>query len=321
MSQLKGVILDVDSLHPADLDLSPIMDIVNISWQVYSASMPEIVRNRICKADIVLTNKAPVRAPEIDAAAHLKYIGILATGTNAVDLDAAQKRNITTTNISDYGTPSVAQHTFALILALTTKFSNYAQASLDGRWSDSEYFCLLDYPVRELSGLTLGIIGYGVLGQAVAAIAKAFGMHIIAADLPGRSSPAVGVSRLPLEQFLRQADIVSLHCPLVDNTYHLISSHELRLMKTDALLINCARGSIVDEQALAYALTNGEIAGAALDVLSQEPPPKDHILLTGAIPNLIVTPHCAWGAKDARQRLVDQAGQHLRNWLAKSHSD
>ncbi|MBV1930075.1 MAG: D-2-hydroxyacid dehydrogenase [Porticoccaceae bacterium] len=321
MSQLKGVILDADSLHPADLDLSSILNIANISWQVYSASMPETVLERISQADIVLTNKALVRAPEIDAAAHLQYIGILATGTNAVDLDAAQRRNITTTNITDYGTASVAQHTFALILALTTQLSNYAQASLDGRWSDSEYFCLLDYPVRELSGLTLGIIGYGILGRAVAAIAKAFGMNIIVADLPGRPSPASDISRVPLEQFLQQADIVSLHCPLADNTHHLIGSRELELMKTDALLINCARGSIVDEQALANALTNGDIAGAALDVLSQEPPPPDHILLSGAIPNLIITPHCAWGAKDARQRLVDQAGRHLKNWLDTSHPD
>ena len=143
-------------------------------------------------------------------------------------------------------------------------------------------------------------------------------MNIIVADLPGRPSRASDISRVPLEQFLQQADIVSLHCPLADNTHHLIGSRELELMKTDALLINCARGSIVDEQALANALTNGDIAGAALDVLSQEPPVTDHILLSGAIPNLIVTPHCAWGAKDARQRLVDQAGQHLLNWLRSS---
>lgn len=224
MSQLKGVILDADSLHPADLDLSSILNIPNINWQVYPASTPETVLERISQADIVLTNKALVRAPEIDAAPHLKYIGILATGTNAVDLDAAQRRNIATTNITDYGTPSVAQHTFALILALTTQLNNYAQSSLDGRWSQSEYFCLLDFPVRELSGLTLGIIGYGVLGQAVSAIGKAFGMNIIVADLPGRSSPASDTSRVPLEQFLQQADIVSLHCPLADNTHHLIGS-------------------------------------------------------------------------------------------------
>lgn len=321
MGQLKGVILDADSLHPADLDLSSLLNIATISWQVYSTSTPDTVLERVRPADVVLTNKAPVRAPEIDSAPHLKYIGILATGTNAVDLDAARKRNITTTNITNYGTPSVVQHTFALILALTTQLNNYAQSSLNRRWSDSDYFCLLDFPVRELSGLTLGIIGYGVLGRAVAAIGKAFGMHIIVADLPGRPSSASDVSRLPLESFLAQADIVSLHCPLADNTYHLIGSRELALMKTDSLLINCARGSIVDEQALASALINGDIAGAALDVLSQEPPPPDHILLSGAIPNLIVTPHCAWGARNARQRLVDQAGRHLKNWLDTANSN
>lgn len=318
MGQLKGVLLDADSLYPEDLDLSSILNIANIDWQVYPTSTPDTVLERISQADVVLTNKALVRAPEIAGAAKLKYIGILATGTNAVDLDAAHRRNISTTNIIDYGTPAVAQHTFALILALTTQLANYAQASLDGRWSDSENFCLLDLPVRELKGLTLGIIGYGVLGQAVATIARAFGMEIIVAEVPGRASSAGDIARIPLAQFLPLADIVSIHCPLADNTHHLISTQELTLMKTDALLINCARGSIVDENALAHALKNGDIAGAALDVLSEEPPPRNHVLLSGEIPNLIVTPHCAWGTRNARQRLVDQAGQHLVNWLGSS---
>lgn len=315
MSQLIGVILDADSLHPADLDLGAILNIANIDWQVYATSGPEQVAERISQANVVLTNKALINAGEIEAAPGLQYIGILATGTNAVDLNTARARNITITNITDYGTPSVVQHTFALLLALTTQLNNYTEASLNGAWSASKHFCLLDFPVRELAGLTLGIIGYGVLGRSVAAIGQAFGMNIIIAKLPGRASANSEVPRLPFNQFLARADIISIHCPLVDSTHHLISTRELNLMKTDALLINCARGSIVDEQALAISLKNGDIAGAALDVLSEEPPPVDHPLLNRDIPNLIITPHCAWGAKDARQRLVEQAGQHLKNWL------
>ena len=267
------------------------------------------------QADIVLTNKAPLNAQEINAAQNLKYIGVLATGTNAVDLDAARARNIITTNINDYGTPSVVQHTFALILALTTQLNSYAEATLDGRWSRSNNFCLLDFPVRELQGLNLGIIGFGVLGRAVAAVGSAFGMNTLAATLPGRQSGADDIPRLALDEFLTTADIVSIHCPLTDDTHHLISAGELKLMKSDALLINCARGSIIDEHALADALINGDIGGAALDVLSEEPPPPDHVLFDRQIPNLIVTPHCAWGARDSRQRLVNQAGEHLQAWL------
>ncbi|RLA47135.1 MAG: glycerate dehydrogenase [Gammaproteobacteria bacterium] len=315
MQPFNGVLLDADSLRPADLNLDPILDMPDISWQVYYTSSPEQVAERIAGADIVLTNKAPIREQEINAAPQLRYIGVLATGTNAVDLEAAEARGITITNITDYGTPSVAQHTFALILALTTQLKNYSDSALDGRWSKSDYFCLLDFPVRELSGLTLGIIGYGVLGRAVAAVGSAFGMEITAASLPGRS-PATGeVTRLPLKQFLQQADIVSIHCPLASNTRNLISTRELELMKKDALLINCARGSIVDEQALALALKSNSIGGAGLDVLNEEPPPPDHVLLDPGIKNLIVTPHCAWGAKESRQRLVNQAAQHLQKYL------
>ncbi len=315
MKLLSGVILDADTLRPDDLDLAPILEIAGINWQVYPASAPEQIQGRITQADIVLTNKARLRAPEIEAAQNLKYIGVLATGTNAIDLNAAKANNITMTNITDYATPSVVQHTFALILALTTQLNQYAKLSLDGSWSASKGFCLLDFPVRELSGLTLGIIGYGALGQGVAGIGQAFGMKVLLADLPGRASAESDTPRLPLDDFLKRADVVSIHCPLTDDTRHLISTRELAIMKPDALLINCARGSIVDEQALARALIKGEIAGAALDVLSVEPPPADHPLFNPSIPNLMITPHCAWGAKDARQRLVEQAGQHLQRWL------
>ena len=316
MAHYQGVMLDRDSLHPDDLDLGPILDIEAIDWRVHAATPVDKVSARVAEIDIVLTNKVPLAAATIESAKQLKYIGILATGTNVVDLEAAHQRGIITTNITNYGTPSVAQHTFALILALTTRLLDYAQASRDGRWSASSEFCLLDYPTRELAGLTLGIIGYGTLGKAVADLGRAFGMNVIVAALPGHESGTAPKGRVPLDEFLTQADVVSIHCPLADNTLHLIGERELHLMKRDALLINCARGGIIEEVALASALKTGEIAGAALDVLNQEPPPQGHVLLTTDIPNLIITPHCAWGARESRQRLVNQAGRHLRDWLA-----
>lgn len=313
---LNGVVLDVDSLYPQDLDLTALLDMTNVNWRIYPSSTPEQIAGRIDDADIVLTNKAPLSAHNIRDAQRLKYIGILATGTNVVDLDVAQARSIVVTNITDYGTPAVVQHTFALILALTTQLTNYGTAARDGRWSASSQFCLLDFPVRELRGLTLGIIGYGILGRAVAALGKAFGMEIVAAEVPGWQSMPADVRRLPLHKFLATVDVVSIHCPLTDSTRNLIGAAELALMKPDAILINCARGGIVNEGALATALKNGVIAGAGLDVLSEEPPPPTNPLLCPGIPNLILTPHCAWGAQQSRQRLVNQACCHLREWLS-----
>jgi glycerate dehydrogenase len=316
MRQINAVVLDIDTLHPDDLDLGPLLKMANVRWRIHPCSTPQQAAKRMAGADIVLTNKVPIGAREIEAAPMLKYIGVLATGTNIIDLKAVRARNISITNITNYGTASVVQHTFALILALTTKLSDYSVAASDGRWASSDNFCLLDFPVRELDGLTLGIIGYGVLGQAVANAGKAFGMDIVAATLPGRHSATREVRRLPLTRFLSSADIVSIHCPLADNTRDLIDDQELGLMKPSALLINCARGGVVNEQALANALKGGAISGAGLDVLGDEPPPHDHILFDADIPNLIITPHCAWGARQARQRLVNQAEQHLRTWLA-----
>lgn len=316
MRQLNAVVLDIDTLHPGDLDLDPLLKLTNVKWQVYPSSAPAQVAKRIALADIVLTNKVSLGKSEIEAASKLKYIGVLATGTNIIDMEAVQAGDISITNITNYGTASVVQHTFALILALTTQLESYTAAAKNGQWASSNNFCLLDFPVRELSGLTLGIIGYGVLGQAIARVGKAFGMEIIAATLPGRLLSTQDVTRLPLPQFLASADIVSIHCPLADNTRNLIGCKELTLMKPDALLINCARGGIVDEQALVNALISGSIGGAGLDVLNGEPPSDDHILLKSKIANLIVTPHCAWGARQSRQRLVNQAGQRLHSWLS-----
>ena len=315
MEALKGVILDRNSLHPDDLDLRPLLDIATVTWHSYANTTPDQTAERIARADIVLTNKVVLGTSEISAAAHLKYIGVLATGTNIVDHSTAQQRHITVNNCVAYGTASVVQHTWALILSLSTHLQAYQHAA-QKEWGSSPFFSVLDYPITELAGKTLGIIGYGELGHGVATIGRAFGMTIIIATIPGwQSSTDSKIPRLPLPQFLATADVVSIHCPLSEQTRNLIAVDELALMKTSALLINCARGGIVNEQALAQALKQGVIAGAGVDVLSQEPPVDGNILLQPDIPNLIVTPHCAWGSQQARQRLVNQAGDKLRAFL------
>lgn len=315
MEALNGIILDRDSLHPDDIDLSPLLDIGVINWHSYANTTPEQTAERIAHADIVLTNKVVLGAAEISAATQLKYIGVLATGTNVVNHPAAQQRGISINNCVAYGTASVVQHTWALILSLSTHLQDNKQAAQQD-WRNSPFFSMLDYPVSELAGKTLGIIGYGELGRGVATIGRAFGMKIISAAIPGWQSTVHNETpRLALPAFLAVADVVSIHCPLSEQTRNLIAAGELAQMKTSALLINCARGGIVNEQALADAVTQGTIAGAGVDVLSQEPPVDGNILLQLDIPNLIVTPHCAWGSQQARQHLVNQAGDKLRAFL------
>jgi len=316
MAALNGIILDRDSLHPADIDLSPLLDIDAITWHTYANTTSEQTAERIAHADIVLTNKVVLGAAEISAATQLKYIGVLASGTNVVNHPAAQQRGISITNCAAYGTASVVQHTWALILSLSTHLQDYKRAALQD-WRNSPVFSMLDYPVSELAGKTLGIIGYGELGQGVASIGRAFGMNIICTKIPGWQSPTNNeIPRLPLSDFLASADVVSIHCPLSEQTRNLIATDELARMKASALLINCARGGIVNEQALAKAVKQGVIAGAGVDVLTQEPPVDDNILLQFDMPNLIVTPHCAWGSQQARQRLVNQAGDKLCAFLS-----
>ena len=314
---MKGVILDVDSLGSGDVDLAPITGLP-LSWDVYGTSQPEEIVERIADAEIVLTNKAPIGKAELLAAPELKYIGVLATGTNVIDLNATKAKGVVVTNVVGYGTASVVQHTWALILALTTKLPDYNVAALDGRWSESPFFCLLDFPVNELSGKVLGIVGYGQLGRKVADIGRAFGMEVQVASLPWRhgDNPGGQVDRMPFDQLLAKADVISLHCPLTEETRNLIGRKQLAMMKNSALLVNCARGGIVDEQALADALEDGVIAGAGVDTLTEEPPKNGNPLLNLDIPNLIVTPHSAWVAKESRQRLIAQVAENIQAFLA-----
>jgi len=309
---MQGVFLDLHSLDRNDLDLSALRATLP-EWRFYPASAPEEVAERIATAEVVISNKVMLDETLLAGAPHLKLIAIAATGTNNVDLAAAERLGIRVCNIRRYATPSVVQHVFALLLALVRNLTAYRQAAQDGRWQRSDQFCLLDFPIRELGGLTLGIVGYGELGQAVAEVAeKAFGMRLLIAQRPG--GPAQP-GRLPLQELLPQVDVLSLHCPLSEQTRNLIGERELGLMKPDALLINTARGGIVDETALAAALRAGRLGGAGIDVLATEPPGSDSPLLAGDIPNLIVTPHVAWASREARQRLTDQLAENIRAFL------
>lgn len=299
---MNGVFLDYTSLDKQDLDMQALRAAFD-ALTLYPLTSADVLLERVADAEVIITNKVVINAETIRQCPQLKLILISATGTNNVDLAEAKARGIVVCNCQAYGTSAVAQHTLMLMLNLATSFLSYQRAIQQGEWQKSTQFCLLDAPIVELAGKTLGIVGYGELGQAVARLAEAFGMQIRIAALPGRPADE---SRIPFAALLPQVDFLSLHCPLTEDTRHLISHAELDAMKPGAFLLNCARGGIVDEQALAQALHEGKIAGAATDVLSVEPPKEGNVLLDASIPNLIVTPHNAWGSVDARQRIVDQ---------------
>ncbi|MGS2722735.1 2-hydroxyacid dehydrogenase [Porticoccus sp. GXU_MW_L64] len=307
----RGVLLDTDTFGIDDLSLDAIYRLP-ISWQSYPLSSPEQVAERLQGAHFVVTNKAPVGVQQLAIAPQLKMIAVAATGTNVIDLNAARHAGVAVSNCVAYGSNSVVQHTWALLLALQTRVLDYHRDVMAGRWQQSPMFCRLDYPVQDLAGQTLGIVGYGELGRGVARIAEAFGMAVKVASLPGREQPG----RTPLAQLLPKLDVLSLHCPLTEHTRNLIGAAELTAMKSSALLLNVARGGIVHEQALADALRRGDIAGAGVDVLTQEPPTEGSPLLAADIPNLIVTPHCAWGSRRARQTLLDQVAENIESFLA-----
>lgn len=307
-----GVFLDRDSLDRNDLDFSG-LDRVLPNWRYYPSTTPAEVAARIEEAEVVITNKVVLDAAAIHQAPRLKLIGVAATGVNHVDLDAAAAQGIIVCNCRGYGTAAVVQHVFALLLALYTRWPDYQQAVRDGRWQHASQFCLLDFPIRELAGKTLGIIGYGELGQGVARVAEALGMRVLVAQRPGTVDAIE--ERVPLPVLLPQVDVLSLHCPLTPETGGLIGAWELALMRRDAILINTARGGLVDEALLADALRRGALGGAVVDVLSLEPPVNGNPLLAADIPNLIVTPHCAWGSRESRQRLVGQLAENIQSWL------
>ncbi|MFI9458648.1 2-hydroxyacid dehydrogenase [Acinetobacter sp. NPDC052428] len=304
---MKAVYLDYASLDQQDLDFQALHAAFDPLVLYPATSAAEIV-SRVADVDVIITNKVVIDAATIQQCPELKLILISATGTNNVDLTAAKARGIVVCNCQAYGTSAVAQHTIMLMLNLATSFLSYQRVLEQGEWQKASQFCLLDAPIVELAGKTLGIVGYGELGHAVAKLAEAFSMKVLIAVLPNRPADA---SRVPFAELLAQVDFLSLHCPLTEDTRHLISHAELDAMKSSAFLINCARGGIVDEAALAEALRACKIAGAATDVLTVEPPKQGNVLLDPTIPNLIVTPHNAWGSVDARQRIVDQMVENV----------
>ena len=304
---MKAVYLDYASLDQQDLDFQALHAAFD-PLVLYPATSAVEIASRVADVDVIITNKVVIDAATIQQCPELKLILISATGTNNVDLTAAKARGIVVCNCQAYGTSAVAQHTIMLMLNLATSFLSYQRVLEQGEWQKASQFCLLDAPIVELAGKTLGIVGYGELGHAVAKLAEAFGMKVLIAVLPNRPADA---SRVPFAELLAQVDFLSLHCPLTEDTRHLISHAELDAMKSSAFLINCARGGIVDEAALAEALRACKIAGAATDVLTVEPPKQGNVLLDPTIPNLIVTPHNAWGSVDARQRIVDQMVENV----------
>ena len=307
---MRGVFLDTLTMKLEELDTRALQQSLD-QWEYFESTAPEQTAARIENADVVITNKVVLDRALIENAKQLKLVCVCATGTNNVDLDAARERGIPVRNVAGYAGASVPQHALTLILALATRWHQYHQDVMAGRWSESPVFCRLDYPVMELAGKNLGIIGYGDLGQKTAALGKALGMHVLVAEsFSGRKE----TGRIPLAQLLTESDVISLHCPLTEQTDKLVNREFLAAMKPGALLINTARGGLVDEPALAAALRNGHLGGAALDVLSIEPPPTDHPLLATDIPNLILTPHNAWISRESRQRLLDGVVKNIRDW-------
>lgn len=304
------VFLDSDSM--GDADLSPLHS-SSTTLQCYPYTTAEQVTSRLQSASIAIVNKVELTATMLRALPQLKLICVAATGVNNVDIAAARQLGITVCNVRGYATTAVPQHVFALLLQLTNKVQQYHQAVLDGKWSLSKHFCLLDYPVTELANKNFVVVGYGALGQASATLAKAFGMQIIIAEQPGAATCRSG--RVPFNEAVAQADVISLHCPLTASTEKLFNAQVFAMVKTGALLINTARGGLIDEAALLDALQNGTLGGAALDVLTQEPPATDNLLICANLPNLLISPHMAWASAEARQRMVLQLADNVQAFI------
>lgn len=303
--------LDLTTLDRGDLVLSGLERVAAPLHRFPLTSVAELAARKT-DAWCAITNKVHLGREFFEARPALRLVCIAATGTNNVDLEAAADHGIAVVNCRGYCTDSLAQHALMLMLALLRSLPQYRADVAAGAWSRSPMFCLLDHPVREIDGLRLGIVGYGEIGQAVHRLAAAIGMDVAISERPG-ARPREG--RMSFDEILETCDVISLHCPLTPETDNMIDAAALQRMRNDAFLINTARGGLVDEQALVTALKEGWIAGAALDVLSTEPPPSDHPLLAAQLNNLIVTPHCAWTSRQARQRVIDQTTENIAAWL------
>ncbi|MEG1166202.1 MAG: D-2-hydroxyacid dehydrogenase [Oscillospiraceae bacterium] len=309
---MKIVILDGYAANPGDIPWDDIYKLGDVT--LYDTTPPEQIIARIGDAEIVIVNKVNVTAEIIAQCPNLKYIGILATGYNNIDLAAAASRSIPVCNIPAYSTPSVVQHTFALLLELCMHVGEHSRGVMNGKWSTSPYFCYWDAPLTELSGKTLGLVGFGQIGKAVAKTAVCFGMNVLACAAHPRTSSGIdGVSMATLDDVLSKSDIISLHCPLTADNRELISSSTISKMKNGAKIINTARGGLINEQDVATALISGKLSGFAADVLTNEPPTLGTPLFTA--PNCVITPHIAWAPYESRVRLIKIAIENVRCFI------
>lgn len=304
------VILDAYTLNPGDLSWDGLRKFGDLT--LYDRTPADQIVERAKDADILFTNKTPLSAETLKQLTKTKYIGVLATGYNVVDIAAAKECGITVTNVPNYATESVAQHVFALLLELTTHVGHHNAEVQKGRWSQSADFTFWDYPLMELNHKTFGVLGYGHIGKATARIASAFGMNVIAYDR-GRMGNDALVEKVSLEELFARSDILSLHVPLSADTKNIINAQSIQQMKDGVILLNTSRGPLIDESALADALRSKKVGAAALDVVSKEPIDADHVLL--GIPNCLLTPHIAWAPLEARQRLMVAVVANLSSYL------
>jgi glycerate dehydrogenase len=311
---MKAVFLDYNTIGPKDLDLGPLFECLP-ELELFDASSPHEVPKRINEVEYILTNKVVLNASNLEAASNLKLIGLTATGADNFDLIYTKKNNIRVCNIRSYCSQSVVEHIFGVLMNLTHNIGYYRDLATNGAWQKGDDFCLLNHSIRELSSMKMGIIGYGELGKSVAKMAKHFGMRVL---INTRSTNHLedDEESIPLSSLLAEADVISLHCPLTNKTKNLIGKNELDLMKPSSILINTARGALIDSQALCTALAKREIAAAAIDVLPQEPPVDGNALLNYKEKNLIVTPHIAWATVEARQNGINQLAATVRAFQA-----
>ncbi len=303
---MKIIVLDGCVENPGDLSWEPLAALGELTVHDYTA--PADIIARIGDAPVILTNKTPITREVMDACPQLRYVGVLATGFNVVDVAAAKERGIVVTNVPSYGTQAVAQFVMALLLEICHRVGHHNAAVQQGRWTAGRDFAFWDYPLMELAGKTIGIVGYGRIGQATAELAKAFGMEVLAYSRRGEGAPYVS-----LDELYARSDIVSLHCPLTPENAGMIDRAAIAKMKDGVILINTARGGLINEQDLREALLSGKVYAAASDVVTVEPIPADSPLL--GLDNMLITPHIAWASKEARQRLMDTAVDNVRQFL------
>jgi glycerate dehydrogenase len=308
---MKAVFLDYATVGPG-LDLRPLTDILP-ELEIFEATSDAEVSARIHDAEFVFANKIRLSDSLLQVASKLRFIGLTATGVDNIDLQSASRHGVAVCNIRGYCTRSVTEHVFGVLLTLAHSLNQYAAAVRAGEWQRSDDFCMLDYPVRELSAMTIGIVGFGELGKGVARVAREFGMQVLVSVRPGES--AVSDGRVPFEEILQRSDVISLHCPLTEQTTGLFGGDEFRRMKPGAILINTARGGLIDSAALVDALKDGQLGGAAVDVLPKEPPVDGDPLLDYDGDNLIITPHIAWATDESRQGAIKELAANVAAFL------